>query len=129
MNEQSRELCHWGVKPGAERAGHKYLVRVEGKRPGSYRYFYDMTEYNNWKNGAKSKIKEFGSMWKSGAKSIKENLPKGYKKTGSWENADVTKKGRTSPYKHGRQRSIEMGIEFLKKRFPFLKVKEVEYFR
>ena len=73
MNEYSKELCHWGIKLGAEREGHKYVARVEGKKPGSYIYFYDLDQYNRWKSGAKNAIKEGTQKLKNKANEINSN--------------------------------------------------------
>ena len=73
MNEYSKELCHWGIKLGAEREGHKYVARVEGRKPGSYIYFYDLDQYNRWKSGAKNAIKEGTQKLKNKANEINSN--------------------------------------------------------
>jgi hypothetical protein len=52
---QNSELRHWGLSLGEKSKNHKYVARVED-RPGKYKYFYTMDEYNTWKNGAKDKI-------------------------------------------------------------------------
>lgn len=52
---QNNELRHWGLSLGEKSKNHKYVARVED-RPGKYKYFYTMDEYNTWKNGAKDKI-------------------------------------------------------------------------
>lgn len=52
---QNSELRHWGLSLGEKSKNHKYVARVEN-RPGKYKYFYTMDEYNTWKNGAKDKI-------------------------------------------------------------------------
>lgn len=52
---QNSELRHWGLSLGEKSKSHKYVARVED-RPGKYKYFYTMDEYNAWKDGAKDKI-------------------------------------------------------------------------
>lgn len=52
---QNNELRHWGLSLGEKSKSHKYVARVED-RPGKYKYFYTMDEYNAWKDGAKDKI-------------------------------------------------------------------------
>lgn len=74
MNDHTKELCHWGVKLGAEREGHKYLARIEGRKPGSYRYFYDLEKFNRFKEKAAAKGKQFGEDVRSGRRSIKKGL-------------------------------------------------------
>lgn len=73
MNEYSKELCHFGIKLGAERKNHKYIARIETK-PGKYLYFYDLNEYNAWKNGAKGKVKELGGKLKAKGQEAKSRL-------------------------------------------------------
>lgn len=76
MNERikSEYLCHWGVKLGAERKGHKYLARIEGKKPGSYRYFYDLEKLQKFKSKAAEKGRQFESDVRSGQRTIKKGL-------------------------------------------------------
>lgn len=69
MNERSQDLCHWGIEKGGEREGHKYVARVETK-PGKYLYFYDLTKYNAWKNGARNKVQDVGNKVRNKAKEV-----------------------------------------------------------
>lgn len=94
INQYSRELCHAGIKLGAERKNHKYLARVEYK-PGKYLYFYDLTAYKQWKNRAANKIKSglnsVSNTAKSGLKEASKYIPKGYSETKSYTDENGTK--------------------------------------
>jgi hypothetical protein len=78
MNEQSRELCHRGIEKGYERRNHKYFARIEGNRPGTYRYFYSSAAYDAWKR-AKGVASKIGSDLKTFKKysDYKKQLKKG----------------------------------------------------
>lgn len=50
MNEN--ELSHWRLSKGEKAKNHKYIARIEDG--DSYRYFYSLSEYNNYLNNGKT---------------------------------------------------------------------------
>ena len=104
MNEQSRELCHRGIEKGYERKNHKYFARIEGSRPGTYRYFYSSAAYDAWKR-AKGVASKIGSDFKTFKKysDYKKRLKKGPANTSTQEWNKLHKDlGDTYLYRAGR---------------------------
>lgn len=119
MNDYTKELCHWGVKLGAEREGHKYLARVEGRKPGSYRYFYDLEKFNRWKSKAADKGRQLQSDWRSGVNSIKNQASKLTKENVSYSVAEPISR-------ENAKRFAESLINKISKETPFVRTPKTE---
>lgn len=119
MNDNVRELCHWGLKLGAEKAGHRYLARVEGRKPGSYRYFYDLEKFNRWKSKAADKGRQLQSDWRSGVNSIRNQASKLTKENVSYSVAEPIDRG-------SAKRFAESLIDKISKETPFVRTPKTE---